>query len=174
MGAAVYRPATLDDAMRLFELRRSSILELALSGMSVEDATAWAKQLTLSGMERKLRELEIWVAELDGIDRRMGRHSRRHAGGTVHRTRICRAGRRRGVARSARRADAWTGGPCGSCGGKFERPGFLSSTRLQADRSANAGRGLAHRKATSDLKSGLREAMKRYAPWDAARILAVF
>jgi putative acetyltransferase len=67
MGAAVYRPATLDDATRLFELRRSSILELALSGMSVEDATAWAKQLTLSGMERKLREFEIWIAELDGM-----------------------------------------------------------------------------------------------------------
>jgi putative acetyltransferase len=67
MGAAVYRPATLDDATRLFELRRSSILELALSGMSVEDATAWAKQLTLSGMERKLREFEIWIAEHDGM-----------------------------------------------------------------------------------------------------------
>ena len=35
--------------------------------MSVEDAQAWAKQLTPSGMERKLRELEIWVAELDGV-----------------------------------------------------------------------------------------------------------
>jgi putative acetyltransferase len=67
MGTAVYRPATLDDATRLFELRRSSILELALSGMSVEDATAWAKQLTPSGMERKLREFEIWIAELDGM-----------------------------------------------------------------------------------------------------------
>ena len=67
MGAAVYRPATLDDATRLFELRRSSILELALSGMSVEDATAWAKQLTPSGMERKLREFEIWIAEFDGV-----------------------------------------------------------------------------------------------------------
>jgi putative acetyltransferase len=67
MGTAVYRPATLDDATRLFELRRSSILELALSGMSVEDATAWAKQLTPSEMERKLREFEIWIAELDGM-----------------------------------------------------------------------------------------------------------
>jgi putative acetyltransferase len=53
--------------MRLFELRRSSILELALSGMSVEDATAWAKKLTLSGMERKLRKFEVWIAELDGM-----------------------------------------------------------------------------------------------------------
>ena len=67
MGAAVHRPATLDDAPRLFEVRRRSILELAPPGMSVEDATAWAKKLTLSGMERKLREFEIWIAELDGV-----------------------------------------------------------------------------------------------------------
>ena len=34
--------------------------------MPKAEATAWASQLTLSGMERKLRELEVWVAELDG------------------------------------------------------------------------------------------------------------
>ena len=34
--------------------------------MPIEEATAWASRLTLAGMERKLRELEIWVAELDG------------------------------------------------------------------------------------------------------------
>jgi putative acetyltransferase len=34
--------------------------------MSVGEAEAWATKLTLRGMERKLRELEIWVAELDG------------------------------------------------------------------------------------------------------------
>jgi putative acetyltransferase len=67
MGAAVHRLATLDDATSLFALRRRSILELAPSGMSVGDAEAWAKQLTPSGMERKLRELEIWIAELDGM-----------------------------------------------------------------------------------------------------------
>jgi putative acetyltransferase len=66
MGAAAYRPAKLDDATRLFEVRRKSILELAPLGMSVEDAKAWAKRLTPCGMERKLRELEIWIAELDG------------------------------------------------------------------------------------------------------------
>ena len=32
MGAAVYRPATLGDATRLFEVRRRSILELAPPG----------------------------------------------------------------------------------------------------------------------------------------------
>ena len=34
--------------------------------MPIEEATAWASRLILAGMERKLRELEIWVAELDG------------------------------------------------------------------------------------------------------------
>jgi len=65
MGAAVHRLATLEDASRLFEVRRRSILELAPSGMPVADAEAWANQLTPAGMERKLRELEIWIAELD-------------------------------------------------------------------------------------------------------------
>jgi putative acetyltransferase len=62
----VYRLATSDDAIRLFELRRRSILELASQGMPAGEAAAWAMQLTQAGMERKLRELEIWVAELDG------------------------------------------------------------------------------------------------------------
>jgi putative acetyltransferase len=35
--------------------------------MPMADAQAWATQLTLSGMEQKLRELEVWVAELDGV-----------------------------------------------------------------------------------------------------------
>jgi putative acetyltransferase len=67
MGAAVHRPATLDDATRLFEVRRRSILELAPSGMSLGYAEAWAMRLTRAGMEQKLRELETWVAELDGV-----------------------------------------------------------------------------------------------------------
>jgi putative acetyltransferase len=67
MAAAVHRPARLDDARRLLEVRRKSILDLAPSGMSVADAKAWAKKLTRAGMEQKLRELEIWVAELDGV-----------------------------------------------------------------------------------------------------------
>ena len=65
MGA-VYRPATRKDASRLHDIRRRSILELAPPTMPKAEATAWASQLTLSGMERKLRELEVWVAELDG------------------------------------------------------------------------------------------------------------
>ncbi len=66
MGAAVHRRATLEDATLLFEVRRKSILELTAPAISFEEAGTWAMQLTPSGMERKLRELEIWVAELDG------------------------------------------------------------------------------------------------------------
>jgi putative acetyltransferase len=35
--------------------------------MTAAEAQAWAAKLTLSGMERKLRELEVWTAELGGI-----------------------------------------------------------------------------------------------------------
>jgi putative acetyltransferase len=66
MGA-VYRLAMCKDASGLYEVRRRSILELAPPKISVAEAQAWAAQLTRSGMERKLRELEIWVAELDGV-----------------------------------------------------------------------------------------------------------
>jgi len=67
MAAAVHRLARLEDAARLFEVRRRSILELAPLGMPVADAEAWATKLTLSGMEQKLREFEIWIAELEGV-----------------------------------------------------------------------------------------------------------
>ena len=63
----IRRLANLDDAARLFEVRRKSILDLAPEGMSVAEAETWAAKLTLSGMERKLREFEIWVVELDGV-----------------------------------------------------------------------------------------------------------
>jgi putative acetyltransferase len=66
MGAA-YRLAMRKDASRLYDIRRRSILELAPPTMPAVEAQAWASKLTLSGMERKLRELEVWVAELDGV-----------------------------------------------------------------------------------------------------------
>jgi putative acetyltransferase len=66
MMGAVYRLAIRKDASRLYDIRRRSILELAPPTMPKAEAQAWAAQLTLSGMERKLRELEVWVAELDG------------------------------------------------------------------------------------------------------------
>jgi len=65
--AAVHRRAFLDDAAALLDLRRRSILELAAQGLPAGEAETWAAKLTLAGMERKLRELEIWVAELDGV-----------------------------------------------------------------------------------------------------------
>jgi len=67
MGAAPHRLATPDDAPLLFEVRRRSILELAPPGMSVAAAEAWARQVTLARMEQKLRELEIWIAEPEGV-----------------------------------------------------------------------------------------------------------
>ena len=65
MGA-VYRRAMHEDASRLHDVRRRSILELAPPTMSKAAAQAWAAPLTPVGMEQKLRELEVWVAELDG------------------------------------------------------------------------------------------------------------
>jgi len=56
--------ATLGDASRLFEVRRRSITELAPKGMSLAEAATWAQTLTVAGMRRKIRELEIWVAEV--------------------------------------------------------------------------------------------------------------
>ena len=67
MDAVVHRLATFDDAALLFEVRRRSILELAPPGMSIANAEAWAGQLTLARMEQKLRELEIWIAEPEGV-----------------------------------------------------------------------------------------------------------
>ena len=69
--SAVYRLALRQDASGLYDIRRRSILELAPPTMPVgRSSRRGLSQLTLSGMERKLRELEVWVAELD---RRRGR-----------------------------------------------------------------------------------------------------
>ena len=67
MRRAVYRPALREDASHLHEIRRRSILKLAPPGMSVAESRAWAERLTLAGMEQKLREFEIWVAELGAV-----------------------------------------------------------------------------------------------------------
>ena len=66
MMGAVYRLAKRKDASGLYDIRRRSILELAPPIMPEAEAQAWASQLTRAGMEQKLHELEIWVAELDG------------------------------------------------------------------------------------------------------------
>jgi ribosomal protein S18 acetylase RimI-like enzyme len=60
----VHRRATLNDTNRLFDLRRQSIIKLAAKGMSIEEAARWAEELTVAGMERKICDLEIWVAEV--------------------------------------------------------------------------------------------------------------
>lgn len=62
--AATHRLATLADADRLFEIRRRSIVALASKTMSTAEAEAWAATLTVAGMEQKIRDLEIWVAEV--------------------------------------------------------------------------------------------------------------
>jgi putative acetyltransferase len=63
----VHRPAIPEDAAALFDLRRQSILELASKGLPAGEAESWAAKLTLAGMEAKLRDMELWVAELDSI-----------------------------------------------------------------------------------------------------------
>lgn len=62
---ATHRLAVPADAKQLFELRRKSIAALTPKGMSVSQAEIWAATLTLFGMEQKLREMEIWVVELN-------------------------------------------------------------------------------------------------------------
>jgi putative acetyltransferase len=64
--AIAYRLAMRKDTSRLHDIRRRSILELAPPTMPAAEARAWAAQLTPVRMEQKLRELEVWVAELDG------------------------------------------------------------------------------------------------------------
>ena len=98
MGA-VYRPAMRKDASRLHDIRRRSILELAPPTMPAAEAQAWAAQLTPSGMERKLRELEVWVAELDGVVVGWGAIRGDMLEGLYVAAGICRAGRRRRIAR---------------------------------------------------------------------------
>jgi putative acetyltransferase len=51
------------DAARLFDIRRRAIIALAATRMSAAETEAWATRLTVAGMEQKIRELEVWVAE---------------------------------------------------------------------------------------------------------------
>src|SRR5687768_9777454 len=62
---ARHRKATIEDAVSLFELRLKSILQLAPRGMSKESTIRWSKRLTIEGMERRIRETEVWIAEVD-------------------------------------------------------------------------------------------------------------
>src|SRR5215207_10337192 len=71
---------------------------------------------------------------------------------------MCRAGRRRRIARYARRVDARARYPGGAGRSQFKREGFLPSARVPGERSSNAKRGLAHRKGISIAASGEAEA----------------
>ena len=64
--AATHRRAEPGDARRLFDVRRESILTLAPKGMTAALVADWAGDLTLAGMEQRVRDLEVWVAEVDG------------------------------------------------------------------------------------------------------------
>ncbi len=61
-----YRLATAADAGRLFDIRRQAITALAARKMPMADAESWTATLTIDGMGKKLRDLEIWVAEVGG------------------------------------------------------------------------------------------------------------
>jgi putative acetyltransferase len=52
MRHAIYRPALREDASRLHDIRRRSILELAPPTMSESGAQAWSSQLTPARMEQ--------------------------------------------------------------------------------------------------------------------------
>lgn len=62
----VIRKAGLEDVPRLLELRRQSILKLAPKGMSVAQSQAWAARQTIEGIEKRFKDIEIWVAEANG------------------------------------------------------------------------------------------------------------
>ena len=66
--AVTHRRATFGDAPKLFDVRRRSIHVLAPAGMSDVLVEDWASALTIAGMEDKIRQLEVWIAEFnDGI-----------------------------------------------------------------------------------------------------------
>jgi hypothetical protein len=52
--------------------------------MSIAEAASWAEKLTVAGMQWKISELEIWVAEIGAKVVGVGCNSRRPVGGAVH------------------------------------------------------------------------------------------
>jgi putative acetyltransferase len=61
-----HREARLGDANRLFDVRKQAIIVLAGRTMLTADAKNWATTLTVDGMRRKLRELDVRIAEVGG------------------------------------------------------------------------------------------------------------
>jgi ribosomal protein S18 acetylase RimI-like enzyme len=60
-----YRKATIDDVAGMFEVRKTSILGLAPSGMSVPQSVDWSSRLTLESLTQRLNDAEFWVAEMN-------------------------------------------------------------------------------------------------------------
>ena len=63
---ATHRRAGPADAPQLLEVRQRSITILAPQGMPIAEVESWATNLSVAGMEQKIRALEVWVAEIDG------------------------------------------------------------------------------------------------------------
>jgi len=59
-----FRKATPSDAAALDALRARSILELAPSAMPIEDVRRWAERGSAESMLRRLKQTEVWVAEV--------------------------------------------------------------------------------------------------------------
>ena len=127
---ATHRSATLDDTDRLFELRRQSIRALAPGGMSIAEAASWAENLTVAGMEGKIRELEIWIAEVGATVAGWGAIRGDRLEGLYTNPDFCGPRDRNRIARLARRVDARTWN-CGNLHGEQrERGNILPSARL--------------------------------------------
>ena len=59
-----FRKATPSDAAVLHALRARSILELAPSGMPIEEVRKWAERGSAESMLQRLNQTEAWVAEV--------------------------------------------------------------------------------------------------------------
>jgi predicted kinase/GNAT superfamily N-acetyltransferase len=62
-----FRKATVNDAARMFDIRKHSILELAPRGMSVPQSEEWASRLTPDVMIQRFGIAEFWIAEVDSV-----------------------------------------------------------------------------------------------------------
>lgn len=66
MPQGLIRPAVANDAPRLFEVRRTSILELAPPALPLELAEEWANAHGPEWILQVLRERLVWVFEFGG------------------------------------------------------------------------------------------------------------
>jgi putative acetyltransferase len=60
-----YRKATVEDVAGMFDVRKTSILGLASTGMSIQQSVEWASRLTLEVLTQRMNDPEFWVAEVD-------------------------------------------------------------------------------------------------------------